>query len=474
MNHNPEEARPQGRPTAQPNGKDEMNFAEFPIALLTDRVPNGLKTIESHDEFFDERTGKVIIRKRIITGSDKYGLPTAKDDEVILGLIQLTREANGFTERTVSFSRGGLIEQLRWPDSGHSYKRLALSLNRWTGVLMSYEKAWYDNARKSWVDELFHIIERVSLYDIEEQAAQPFEKLSSFTWNEVIFRSFQAGYLRNLNLDFYFSLSSATAKRLYRFLDKRFYLKPNWDFDLQDLAYNHIGLSRGSYEGNGHLAKKLRPAIEELEAKGFLEPQTEQARFERRSRSEWRVLFVRGKGVPSRPPLFEAEASLPTPDAKPQSNRKPKVEPEPTPLEHELITRGVTASTARGLVTEYPGERITAQIDQVDWLREKKPQKISDLAAYLVKAIRNDYAAPEGFVSRAERTRRENAELEQQRQKEEAKKQKDAEDARERAIQDRILEYWNALNPDEQKKLEGEALEQAEGSLDRLFVVETQ
>ena len=168
-----------------------------------------MKTIESHDEFFDERTSKVIIRKRIITGSDKYGLPTAKDDEVILGLIQLTREANAFTERTVSFSRGGLIGQLRWPDSGHSYKRLALSLNRWTGVLMSYEKAWYDNARKSWVDERFHIIERVSLYDIEEQAAQPFEKLSSFTWNEVIFRSFQAGYLRNLNLDFYFSLSSA-------------------------------------------------------------------------------------------------------------------------------------------------------------------------------------------------------------------------------------------------------------------------
>src|SRR5512135_1146105 len=114
MNYQSEEVA-RGRLTAQPNGKDEMNFAEFPIALLTDRVPRGLKTIESQDEFFDERTGKVIVRKRVITGSDKYGLPTAKDDEVILGLIQSTRDANAFTERTVNFSRGGLIEQLRWP-----------------------------------------------------------------------------------------------------------------------------------------------------------------------------------------------------------------------------------------------------------------------------------------------------------------------------------------------------------------------
>ena len=27
-------------------GRDEMNLAEFPITLLTDRVPDGLKTIE--------------------------------------------------------------------------------------------------------------------------------------------------------------------------------------------------------------------------------------------------------------------------------------------------------------------------------------------------------------------------------------------------------------------------------------------
>ena len=36
-------------------GKDEMNLAEFPITLLTDRVPKGQKVIQYQDKIFDER-----------------------------------------------------------------------------------------------------------------------------------------------------------------------------------------------------------------------------------------------------------------------------------------------------------------------------------------------------------------------------------------------------------------------------------
>ena len=68
-----------------------MNFAEFPIALLTDRVPKGQKTIKFEDQIFDEKRKKLITRRRIIEGSEEYGLPTATDDAVILALIQLTK-----------------------------------------------------------------------------------------------------------------------------------------------------------------------------------------------------------------------------------------------------------------------------------------------------------------------------------------------------------------------------------------------
>ena len=71
--------------------------------------------------------------------------------------------------------------------------------------------------------------------------------LSSFTWNEMVFRSFQAGFLKKLDLDFYRSLKLATAKRMYRFLDKRFHFSGRLRFSLPVFACEHLGLSR-SYD----------------------------------------------------------------------------------------------------------------------------------------------------------------------------------------------------------------------------------
>ena len=44
-----------------------MNLAEFPITLLTDRVPKGKKIIQYQDGIFDEKTAKHITRKLTIS-----------------------------------------------------------------------------------------------------------------------------------------------------------------------------------------------------------------------------------------------------------------------------------------------------------------------------------------------------------------------------------------------------------------------
>ena len=68
-------------------GRDEMNLAEFPIALLTDYPPEGVKML-----VFEDRHGKLTV-----VGSEDRGLPTASDADVIVGLIQLTKLRNDFT-----------------------------------------------------------------------------------------------------------------------------------------------------------------------------------------------------------------------------------------------------------------------------------------------------------------------------------------------------------------------------------------
>ena len=146
--------------------KDELNLAEFPIAALTDRIPDGQTTLVFEDRL-ERRDSQPIVRRLTIMGTHKHGLPTSLDDEVLVGLIQLTKRRSNFTDARVHFSRYELIELLGWPQSGQSYRRIEEALHRWVGVVLMYEKAWWDNAAKSWVDEQFHVLDNVTLYDRE-------------------------------------------------------------------------------------------------------------------------------------------------------------------------------------------------------------------------------------------------------------------------------------------------------------------
>ena len=42
-------------------------------------------------------------------------------------------------------------------------------MHRWVGVVLMYENAWWDNTAKSWVDENFHVLDNVTLYDRERR-----------------------------------------------------------------------------------------------------------------------------------------------------------------------------------------------------------------------------------------------------------------------------------------------------------------
>jgi len=77
-----------------------------------------------------------VSRKLTINASESIGLPTAVDDDVILGLIQLTKMVNNFTSREVEFSRLDFIKLLGWPDSGDSYRRLSVSHSAPNSILL--------------------------------------------------------------------------------------------------------------------------------------------------------------------------------------------------------------------------------------------------------------------------------------------------------------------------------------------------
>jgi len=351
----------------------------------------------------------------------------------------LTKLRNGFTDPTVTFTRYELLKLLGWPDRGQHYRRLDESLNRWMGVTLYYDKCWYDNSLKCRIDAKFHILESVISYDQEVRkklrARQQPLPFSSFTWNKVFFKSCQDDNLKRLDLDVYFGLRSAVSKQLYRFLDKRFYVRGEWVFDLRQLAFDHVGISRNYTAAK--IKEKLRPALDELEGIGFLKEMTPAERYISTGRGQWKVRLVHR-------PTTAVE--------------KVKAKTEPGGLEHELISRGVTASTAREVVRGFPEDRIKAQVERADFLRAKSPSKVKDMGAYLVAAIRDDFAPPAGFESRADRAERESAAQEQRRQDEERRRQAASAKARERDAEAVVRDYWQGLSPQDQAKVEAEAL----------------
>lgn len=247
--------------TAKLISRDEMNLAEFPLTVLSTRADPSIKTLEFKDSV-RMKNGDLVERSWIITGADKFGLPTSSDDEVLLGLLKLTVDS-GMENRKVHFTRYELMKILRWSTEGRNYSRLQKALDRLSGVRIKAKNGFYDNDLKSHSTKNFGIIDEYEINDGKEQ------RPSFFSWSEVLFKSFQVGFIKKLDLDFYLDLQSAVSKRLYRYLDKHFWYKSKIQVDLFTLAHEKIGVSR-TYKYVSSLRQQLDPAVKELIEKGFL------------------------------------------------------------------------------------------------------------------------------------------------------------------------------------------------------------
>jgi len=243
--------------------RDEMNLVEFPISVLSKRTDSTIKTLEFTD-FVTSKNGDSIERKWIITGADKFGLPTSSDDEVLLGLLKLSVD-KGFSERKIYFTRYELLRVLKWSTEGRSYARLQKALDRLSGVRIKTINGFFDNESKRHTTRNFGLIDE---YEINSHSAGDFPS-SFFVWSDVMFRSFQVGFIKRLDLDFYLELKTAVAKRLFRYLDKHFWYKSSVRKNIFALCHEKIGVSR-NFKYSSSLLQQIEPGVEELIRKGFL------------------------------------------------------------------------------------------------------------------------------------------------------------------------------------------------------------
>ncbi len=360
-----------------------MNLAEFPLTVLSTRANPTVKTLEFRDSQ-RLKSGEILEREWIITGADKFGLPTATDDDVVLGLIRLTMD-RGFRERKIYFTRYELLRILRWSTEGRSYGRLTKSLDRLSGVRIRATNSFFDNSSKAYQTCNFGIIDAYEINDERANGEKRGEGTKSFfIWSEALFDSFRSGFIKKLDMDLYLSLRSAVARRLYRFLDKHFYYRATIERPLLVLAYEKLGLSR-NYTYLSQVKQQIEPACEELVEKGFLE-RVDYSGYG----NDTYIRFVR-KDAPQMGRMdSQVPATTPMLGSTNSATNPPAVNDRALIIE-SLLSRGLTLSQAGRLLAEKSVEQLK-KIEQIikfyDLLVERKDPRIGrNRIGYLYRAV---------------------------------------------------------------------------------------
>lgn len=241
--------------------KEEMNLAEYPIQYLNKIVPENVKTVEWSGETVTG-DGKKHEARWIVTGSDKYGLTRYHDRDVLLGLMYYWKQSGFNSPEILIENVADFLRLLKWPDSGNRYKDLRESLDRLAGITIIADWCFWDNTIKDYLPHIvLHIFDEVS-FEKKGRSYLLRVKSSKRFWESV-----RDNYIKSLDLNFYLSLDTPSAKALYSYLDKKSYTSNEFVIEVIKLA-KHLGIS--IKQPIRQIRRVIKEASEILVSKGFL------------------------------------------------------------------------------------------------------------------------------------------------------------------------------------------------------------
>jgi plasmid replication initiation protein len=340
--------------------KAEGNFEDHPYFTVGNQ--RGGEGVIRYSNTIRTRDGQELKQTWTVRAVQGLGLPGTLDQDVYVALLQLIdRQGDIPKDGWIGFSIYELVELLRRTHGGRDYRQIKESLERLSGTIIQSKNAFYRKSTKSYLDDTFHLLDRVQHSETEDRAGRRAER----TWvklSEYFVDSYKANYLKGLDADFYWSLNSSVAKRLYRFVDKKRNQQSRWEVDLFSLR-DRIPLSPYPYPSK--IKEKLAPAHEELRQKGFIEEVT-----------------YRKTGEGKHLVCYEIHAGF--------SSRRPTPQPHQSPEDkiafERLKAEGLRAVVAQDLVATHGPERCSRYVEAVAFQKH-----IRNRAGWLRKAIQNGY-----------------------------------------------------------------------------------
>lgn len=318
----------QSQPSVPVRGRDELNLIDFPISTLKHQQPvsgDGLRCEElvSEIQCYDRYLDRVVPRKLTRRTSSRHGFPTPLEDEVLIGLLSLTRIHNDFQSPRVEFRNSELLDLMRWPHNGTSTHRLAMALDRLTGLTLKYENSWTDGDGEFQKEFTTGLLESYRFTRQTRGRRRPEAEETWIQWSSEMLADIQRGNVRELDTEQFYALSLPISRRMYRFLDRRLSESPQFEISLSTFAA-HLGLSELKHVGK--IKERIAPAIVELEAlPDFMTRCDPPERYFKRGPGDWLIRFERG--TESSPAMTRASGNA-------QIGGPPPCATQPTNEEH--------------------------------------------------------------------------------------------------------------------------------------------
>ena len=444
----------------------EVNLLVFPFFAL-ERKNTKLET--EYREVVKRGDKKIEIIWNV-SANAKYGYPGLFDREVHKAIEQIISEIlkeKGEIKNPIPLgSLYNLCKRMNIKNYGGSqYKKIKEALERVRATTIKSVGTFYLKEGKQWVDDNFGLYERVVFKgkELPENKIADDNYLFLGSWYLQNLNSF---YIKPIDYNYLQSLKSKIASRLYEILGVKFYGLRNKREKFICYRYSKLCqlLPVTPHKYISLAKQQIDPGNHELQDTGFI------SKFDwsENGNKDWLIYYWPGerakeemkrakiKSIDGRTPVcvqpaYRAngagrrtgrEEYLPGPKEEVKEFSKEQVD-----LVNKLLELNVSKVTAEKLIKNNDQELIKKWIEAINY------SNANDKAAYLVKAIRENWQFPEEYLRRKR----------DEEQKEEEKKieiikiaRQEGENKKRQEEIKKIEQIYNLLNPSQQEEIRKE------------------
>ncbi|MBA7512698.1 hypothetical protein ES705_04706 [subsurface metagenome] len=423
--------------------KSEVNLLLFPFFTL-ERKDKRLKT-----EYREIVKGKDQIKEAIwnVSANPEYGYPGPFDREVHKVVEQIISEIlreKKEIKNPIPFSIYNLCNRMGVSfKGGGNFKRMRSSFEKIRATTIKSEGAFYHKGKKEWISSVFGLYDGI-IFRGEQLEDGSIAETNLLYLSDIYLESLNSHHTKPIDYTYWRSFESKIASRLYELLGVKFYGVR--DKEGCPLCFKYSTLCQllpvTPYRYISQAKRQLNSGNNELKDTGFIS----NYEWSENGREGWIIRYWPGERAKEEIKRAETKSiNNRTGEYLPEPKRETKIfTKEQIDLVNKLLELNVSKVTADNLVKNNDQEIIKKWIEAINYTNA------DDKAAYLVKAIRENWQFPEEYLEK----KREEGRKEEEEKIEYIKiKTKEEENKKRRGEIKKIEQIYNSLDSPQQEEI---------------------